>query len=232
MQSAGLASQTARLEFHTREQLVYEYLRQAISQGRWGPDEPIVGQRVALELGVSRITVANALKRLAGEGFVRLSPHREAVVAPINPAEIEDIYITRAALEAEAAFVACAHVDDQVLAELQQLNAAIGSARKTGEVAVTRAADRAFHARLNNATGLPGLVGLIVNLVDRCEYYRARLLDVPQLVVPQPARHEPLLSALVEHDCARARDLARDHVLHGMRSILGALDKGKTASSG
>ena len=63
MQSARVRS----LEFRTREQLVYEFLRRAITEGRWGPNDPIVGSRVAEELGVSRITIANALKRLAAQ---------------------------------------------------------------------------------------------------------------------------------------------------------------------
>ena len=66
MQSARVRS----LEFRTREQLVYEFLRRAITEGRWGPNDPIVGSRVAEELGVSRITIANALKRPRRRGAV------------------------------------------------------------------------------------------------------------------------------------------------------------------
>ncbi len=115
-----------RPEFRTREQLVYDSLRRAITEGRWGPDDPIVGSRVADELGVSRITIANALKRLAGEGFVRLTPHKEAFVAPMDPREIEEIYVMRGALEAEAVFFACRRARPADVRELRRLNERIG----------------------------------------------------------------------------------------------------------
>ena len=87
------------LDFKTREQAAYESLRQAIIQGRWGPDEPLVVSRIASDLGVSRITISSALKRLAGEGFVSLRPHKEAVVARLDPGGVREIYAMRAQLE-------------------------------------------------------------------------------------------------------------------------------------
>src|SRR5581483_10447244 len=117
------------------EQLVYDFLRRAITEGRWGPDDPIIGSRVAAELGVSRITVANALKRLAGEGFVRLTPHKEAFVAPLDPAEIEEIYIMRAALEAEAASRAARRSTTAQLARLRTMNEQLRQVQHSADTA-------------------------------------------------------------------------------------------------
>jgi DNA-binding GntR family transcriptional regulator len=170
--------------------------------------------------------VANALKRLAGEGFVRLTPHREAFVAPMSPAEIEDIYLMRAALEAEAAALAARTASSSDVAALRQLNKQIGQTGAGPRVAPIRAADLAFHAHVRALSCMPRLIASIGNLVDQCDYYRARLLDSRGLLTPDPRVHDELLEALAQNDVERARAYMREHVLRGMRSVLLALENG------
>lgn len=219
------------LEFRTREQLVYDFLRRAITEGRWGPDDPIIGSRVAAELGVSRITIANALKRLAGEGFVRLTPHKEAVVAPLMPSEIEEIYVMRAALEAEAASIGARRATAEDIAHPRAMNERLRQVEDSADTATLRRLDLALHAALRDLAGMPRLAATIVNLVDQCEYYRARLLDVHHILRPTARRHEPLLAALEAHDAARAHALMYEHVVEGMRSVLDALNARQSTPS-
>lgn len=214
------------LDLRTREQTVYDYLRRAITEGRWGPDDPIVGSRVAGDLGVSRITIANALKRLAGEGFVRLTPHREAFVAPMSPDEIEEIYLMRAALEAEAVACAARRMSPADLPAIRRLNERIGDPTLQGDVRAVRAADLALHGHIRGLARMPRLNESISNLVDQCEYYRARLLDARGVLTPEPRAHDELLDALGAGDAERARAFTREHVLRGMRSLLEALERG------
>lgn len=213
-------------DFKTREQAVYEALRQAIIEGRWGPDEGLVVSRIALDLGVSRITVANALKRLAGEGFVDLTPHKEAVVNRLDPAEIREIYLMRAELSALAAREAASRMTPADLDALRRSNDDV--ARREGAapslVAALRAADRAFHRELQARAGMPRLAQTLENLADQCEYYRARLLDQGQLSVPRAVGHEPLLRALADGDGTTAGNLMREHVLGGMHVVLATLE--------
>lgn len=217
---------TLELAFRTREQLVYDHLRQAIVHGQWGPDDPIVASRIAGQLGVSRITIANALKRLAGEGFVRLTPHKEAFVAPLSSDDVEEIYTMRAALEGEIVVFAARCVTAADVAALRAANRELADRAAGDDVAAVRALDHAFHARLRAIAGKPRLATAIGNLVDQCEYYRARLLDVRRLSMPSAEAHERLLNALEARDADRLRALAREHVLGGMRSVLAALEQG------
>lgn len=212
-------------EFKTREQAAYEVLRGEIVAGRWGADEPLVVSRLAGELGVSRITVANALKRLAGEGFVRLTPHKEAAVARLEPADIREIYLMRAELEALAAREAAGRLASNDLDDLHHLNAEIGRLRDLPDpdIRALRTADLAFHRRLREASGMPVLARTLNNLADQCEGYRARLLDARLIAVPGPERHAALLAALTAGDAVAAGDQMRRHVLDGMDAVLGIL---------
>jgi DNA-binding GntR family transcriptional regulator len=221
MQPATLMS----VEFKTREQATYEALRRAIIQGRWGQGQPLVVSRIATELGVSRITVANALKRLAGEGFVHLTPHKEATVATLEPREIREIYLMRAELEALSARESADCVRPQDLEDLRAFNAEIARLRAEPEpdIRAIRAVDLAFHSRLRRIPGLPLLAKTLENLADQCEGYRARLLDLRQIAMPSAERHEPILAALAARDGQLAGERMRRHVLEGMEVVLSVL---------
>lgn len=213
--------------YKTREQATYEALREAIVAGTWGPREPLVGSRIAEELGVSRITVANALKRLAAEGFVRLEPHKEAVVAPVDPAAVRELYLMRAELEALAAREAVEQVTQQNLASAAELNQELRRlwAADPPDIRVIRSVDRAFHARIRQTAGLPRLEQLLENLADQGEAYRARVVDRVGLAAPNPDAHDALLRLLMARDAQGAAEFMREHVLAGMRAILIALEE-------
>ncbi|CAN5490875.1 GntR family transcriptional regulator [soil metagenome] len=216
-----------RVETKTREQVTYEVLRRAIVQGRWADNEPLVASRLATELGVSRITVANAFKRLSGEGFVKLVPHKEAIIAPLDRTDIRQIYLMRAELEALSASEAAGLVQRADLADLQNINTELGALERSPsrDVREMRAVDLAFHRRLRLVAGMPLLAATLDNLADRSEGYRARLLDSFQIAMPTTARHHPILTALAAQDAPAAGGLMRQHVLEGMEVIMTMLER-------
>ncbi|MGD9711966.1 MAG: GntR family transcriptional regulator [Thermomicrobiales bacterium] len=216
-----------RVESKTREQATYEALRRAIIQGRWGDNEPLVASRIASELGVSRITVANAFKRLSGEGFVRLVPHKEAIVAPLDPADIRQVYLMRAQLEGLSAREAATRVTPSDIVDLQKLNEEIGrlQAMDIRDVGDMRAVDLVFHRRLRLVSGMPLLASTLDNLADRSEGYRARVLDSNQMLMPTAERHIPILDALDQKQSELAESLMRHHVLEGLDMIMSMIDR-------
>lgn len=210
----------------TREEATYETLRRAIVEGRWGQGEPLVGSRLADELGVSRITVANALKRLSGEGFVLLTPHKEALVARLDPRQVREIYLMRAELETLAIREATRRITPRDIADLRAINDTIGERHAAGAgIAELRALDRDFHSRLRIVSGMPLLCQTLTNLADQCEGYRARLLDHFPVVVPSAERHRPILDAFEIANPAAAADAMREHILGGMRAVIANIDE-------
>jgi len=208
--------------FKTREQAAYEGIRAAIVDGRLEQGTPVNVSRLADEIGVSRITVGNALKRLSGEGFVLLRPHREAIVAPIDPGLIREIYLMRAELEALAGQEEARLITEADLADLVAINDRIAALRSEPELDVRalRAADLAFHRRLRQIASMPLLSQTLENLTDRCEAFRARLLDSRYRVLPAPYRHTAILDALERRDPEGVSVAMRRHVLDGMDAML------------
>lgn len=174
---------------------------------------------------MSRIPVGNAVKRLASDGFVQIRPHQEATVAPLDAADIREIYLMRASLEVLAITESIGRVTPTDIVDLRAINEelrrAVGS--PGGAMAEIRAIDGAFHARMREIAGMPQLAQTLQGLADRCEYYRASLLDQSQLAAPSADRHEPLIHALETHDREHGARLQKTHILEGMNVVLSVL---------
>lgn len=223
----ALPAESFTADVQTREQAAYDAIRRAIIAGRWRPGDALVVSRIALELGVSRITVAGAFKRLAAEGFIQLRPHREVIIAPLDPQAVREIYLMRAALEAVVLREAAARVTAADLIDGSELNHALRRLRASThvEIAAVRALDQTFHERLRKIAALPRITQILANLVDQSEYYRACLLDAGQLAAPNPDDHERILEALADRDAEQAAALIEEHVTAGMRLILALLER-------
>ena len=216
-----------RVDVKTREQAAYEALRSAITEGRFAEGEPLVGSRIATELGVSRITVANAFKRLSAEGFIRLVPHKEAIVAPLDREDIRQIYLIRAELEALSARESATRVTTADIAELRRINRDLELAESVTEpdMRQLRGIDIGFHRYLRRISGMPMLISTLDNLADQGEGYRARLLDTRFLVIPTADRHEPIIASLEHHDSHLAAEAMREHVFQGLDAFMELLDR-------
>lgn len=223
MQSPSMVA----VEFKTREQATYESIRRSIIEGRLGQGERLVVSRIALDLGVSRITVANAMKRLSGEGFVHLTPHKEGMVAPLEADGVREIYLMRAELEALSARESAPRVTASDLQHLRDLNTELAGLASEAEpdVRALRRVDLEFHRRMRAFSGMPLLAKTLEDLADRCEAYRARLLDQHLVYAPTAERHEPVLAALERNDADAAGSLMRRHVLEGMTVVLAELER-------
>jgi DNA-binding GntR family transcriptional regulator len=77
----------------------------------------VIGQRLVeadlvQELGVSRGTVREALKKLSAAGVVRIEPHRGAVIRALSRRDVEELLLVLEVLCGLAARLAALHVDD------------------------------------------------------------------------------------------------------------------------
>ncbi|HEX2034387.1 MAG TPA: GntR family transcriptional regulator [Chloroflexota bacterium] len=194
----------------TREQLVYRRLRQAIIDGTLQPGQEVVVARVAAQLGVSRIPVMQACKRLVGEGFLVSNPWRSATVVSLTEERILEGKEVLLALECLALEHAVRHLTEDDLAHCTELNRAVRDFRPQPGSLTPNTADQDFHAALWRAARKPYLEQQIRLVYDQNEPARAlgrRSRD--------PARsageHEAILEALRRRDLGRAQAALRRH---------------------
>lgn len=96
-----------------------ERLRDAISSGEFKAGQKLPELELCTRFGVSRTPMREALKVLATEGLVTLTPNRGASVATITEAELADLFPIMGALEALGGELAAARI---TTSELQALH--------------------------------------------------------------------------------------------------------------
>eukprot|EP01035_Chromulina_nebulosa_P040365 gene40365-54592_t len=74
---------------------VADALRQRILAGEFAAGAQLRQDALAIEFGISRIPVREALLQLEASGLVKIVPHRGAVVSGLSLEEIEDIFQLR-----------------------------------------------------------------------------------------------------------------------------------------
>ena len=123
----------------------YRILQQAIVRGELPPGTRLRDQELALQMGLSRTPVREALQRLEDEGLVRTAPRSQTVVAPIEARTAQEAFPVVAALHALAVSSAFAHWQPSDTKALRRANAALLDALEAGDPEAAIAADDAFH---------------------------------------------------------------------------------------
>lgn len=103
----------------SKHDLVYDALHEAVIQGELKPGSRLIIDDLANELGVSPIPVREALRRLEGDGFVRIEPYIGATVTEIRGEHIREIFGLLEALETVSGRAACAGLGTEGIAALE-----------------------------------------------------------------------------------------------------------------
>ena len=109
-----------------------------ILDGALQPGERLRIDELARQLGVSPMPVREALHQLAAEGTITLDPYRGFSISELSATEAEDLYSTRAALEALAAEIAVPRLGDDDLNALRDAVRAAEVTRRHTEQAAER----------------------------------------------------------------------------------------------
>jgi DNA-binding GntR family transcriptional regulator len=136
------------------------YVRRLIFDGRLTPGSRVPQDDIARTLGISRIPLREALRRLEGEGLVVISPNRGAVVRPLAPKDVVDLYDLRLALESLALRRAAERFAD-LREPTKALRAEASRAIASRAMPAIFRLDRDFHAALAAASDNPHLVAAL-----------------------------------------------------------------------
>lgn len=170
------------------------------------PDQPVRQDALALELGVSKIPLREAMARLEQEGLLRSHANRGYFVAPMSAAEAEEIYALRLRLEPEAAASASARAtaeeQDEARAWLRDLDAGSGAG----------ALNRRFHLALIRPARRPVTFGILERLHFLSERYVREHLEPLGRDARAYAEHRALLDAWLARDGEKVAALMRAHL--------------------
>ena len=107
---AGERDRTRRRQGASASEHVVNALTQAIRDGIYCAGERLVESRLTRELGVSRSTLREVLRRLGADGLIRLEPNKGAIVRSLTRKDVIELLQVREVLEGFAAGMAARNV--------------------------------------------------------------------------------------------------------------------------
>jgi DNA-binding GntR family transcriptional regulator len=181
----------------TKQQQLYEALRERILSGAYGPGFRVVIDHVAAEFAVSALPVREAIRRLEAEGLIVYRPNAGAQVAPADPELFEDTMGVLALLEGHATALAAPLVTAQDLTALEQRTDDMVAAMERMDSLAFGRHNRAFHqviyARCPNST----LVSMLRDVDRRLDAIRTTVfVHIPYRGAASVAEHRELIELL------------------------------------
>jgi len=172
--------------------------------------------KIAAELGVSRVTVRDALQALASTGLVVLNGRAGASVAPMSIADLEEIFELRFNLEPLAARLGTPNLHRSDLVRMERAMVAMEEAPSDVEWVTHNAT---FHTIIYKRARRPRLVALVRTLRVLMDRYFAHALNASIRNPAAAAEHRAILEGARRGDAALAARLTADHIA-GSHDIL------------
>jgi DNA-binding GntR family transcriptional regulator len=173
-------------------------LRRKIIAGDLAAGSALRQEKLAADLGVSRIPVREAIRKLEAEGLVHSEPHRGSVVAPLSLEELTELFELRMRLEPWLFGLAI-----PLMTEAQFAAAEAVIATSVASVSIDSWSDLnwQFHAALYEAAQRPQAMRMLTTLHQIANRYINLHRAVVHDVQVELSDHR----ALVQH--ARVRDV-------------------------
>jgi DNA-binding GntR family transcriptional regulator len=202
----------------TKQQRVYETLRERILNGAYGPGFRLVIDAAAVELAVSTVPVREAIRRLEAEGLVVYRPNVGAQVAPAEPGLFEDELSLLAVLEGYATAAAAPLLTGTDIARLYQTTDLMSLAMERMDPLAFGRHNREFHAVFADRCPNRPLVEMLRDLERRLDAIRRTVfMHVPYRGAASVTEHRDLI-ALVERG-ARSDRVERAGRAHKLRTL-------------
>lgn len=197
---------------------VCNVIREAIIKGEFKPGERLKQSDLADAMGVSRMPIREAFRKLESEGLIKLEPHKGAIVKSIHVGDIEEIYALRAELEKMAVYQS---VDLLTNEDLLQLTKLVDEMESSEDVDDFIGYNIDFH-RL---------------LVKRCKWERLNTFistlwnglpqQTPHILSGQKetsnVEHRTILNAILNKDKETAANLVAKHIIRTGEMLIKSL---------
>jgi GntR family transcriptional regulator, rspAB operon transcriptional repressor len=238
-----LVYQNAEPKIHRREQgkdmtednlatAIANTLRRKILRGDLPPGTLVKERDNALELGVSRTPMREAIRMLSTEGLISMRPFFSPRVADPSFEEVADQVLVLKTLEALSAELACARATDEDLEHIRTLNSQMTALYEAGDSLDLFEIDMAFHRAIAAAAHSEALAETHGAYLDRL--WRVRYLAARQRQNRSRAKahHEAILAGLQARDVAAVQVAIQQHLGNLAEDIRPILTEEQAARSG
>ncbi len=187
-------------------------LRKAIVDGDYDQGEKLSESDLCARFGVSRTPLREAVKVLAIEGLVRLTPNRGANIASITSQDIADLFPIMGALEALGGELAATRVTQEQLVAIKSAHATMMSHYKAGETDLYLKVNEEIHIAIMEAAQNAPLMIKWQNLMVRIMRVRFRAKMSATHWKKAIDDHEAMIAALETRDPVALSRILKQHV--------------------
>lgn len=187
----------------------YNYILEGIISGILEPGMRITTESVADALGISRMPVRDALRRLEADGVVAIFANRGASIAQYSHDQIIELTEMRGVLEGLGARIALSRIGESELEELVHLQRRMEKARD--DLTRWTASHDDFHNYLTSLSNRPLLtlqtkrIRLMLRPYFRRYFAQSNEIEIPGI------EHQLIIDAILRRDPGQLEQTVRRH---------------------
>jgi DNA-binding GntR family transcriptional regulator len=173
--------------------------------------------------GVGLMPIRGALQQLQGEGLVELTPNCGARVRAVDAEFVANLFDLRVLIETLLARRAAERITPTEITALKEAGAEFEARAKNSDQAALLAANRAFHAIVNDAARNPQATEILARQQDLTTALWSRYGHSQERTVGAISDHRQIIRALETHDVDLAASLATIHAIKARNDLLACM---------
>lgn len=210
--SQGEQAQRKPIVRHNLHDAIVSRIRDLIIEGRLAPGARIHEGNLGQELGVSRTPLREALKYLASEGLLELSPGRGAVVRKFLAKDVQDSLTVLANLESLAGQLACKNASDDDIRDIRAMHDEMLRFYAARDRLAYFKLNQAIHSAILRASGNEALADVHGVLQARLRRIRYIGNERPEKWAAAVGDHEEMIVALERRDGEQLAKILATHM--------------------
>ena len=203
-------------------------LRGRVLSGSLAPGERLGETELAVELGMSRTPIREALRMLAAEGLVEITSNRGARVTQWSIEELRNVFEIRIRLEGYAARLAAERATTQQIENLEQIAGQIAHNSRPGprkNLAEVSRLNSQFHNGLLDIAGSASLKVAVAGVIHASVLSRTQESFDDEAFARSNKHHFEIVAALRAGQGEWAESTMKSHLLSAWASLVGPSDK-------
>jgi len=213
-------SKVARLQLHD---VVVERLRNFVVEGSLAPGTKLNERELCDTLGISRTPLREAIKVLAAEGLVEITPNRGASIYRMSEAEIREMFELMSCLEGFSGLLACERITDTEITQIKALHYVMLACHAKKDLPGYYKQNSLIHDAINQAARNAALRQVYLATNRRLQALRFRSNFETAKWDKAMAEHGEMIGALEARNGERLSIILRQHLLEKRDAVLRVL---------
>jgi len=198
---------------------VADRLREQIFSKELAPGSWLDEQSLAVQFGISRTPMREAIKVLASEGLITIKMRRGAYVTEVARKDLEQIFSILSLLEGQAAKEAASKATEAELNLLDDLHHRLEKAAADRDLEQFFEINVKFHELIQQIAGNKWMNGVIADLRKVLKLHRRDSLTSTGRLQNSLVEHREILRSLLKRDEQAAELAMQRHLARGLEAL-------------